>query len=146
MGLISTIIITNNSVLDKYQSNNVNSYHEFIKFLSEESALTKKTIAWFIGNDAQSINYLKNNQWLSHELEGSYYPIIKNTTLFKDSHGKSFVLSENVETPFLIFYPSGRSSGGFIKFNESNKERILLIDTFGKVTDSENNYVSTKRF
>jgi len=61
MGLMSTILITNSSFLDRYTKDKIESYGEFIQFLSEESSLTKKTIAWHVGNQTQSIFYFKNS-------------------------------------------------------------------------------------
>ena len=135
MGIISTIVITNISFLEKYESNETQSYKELIHFLSEESALTKQTIAWFISNNAQSIRHLENNQWKIKDEEFSYYPVINSSTLFKDSQGKSFNFSEDRKAPFLIFYPSGQSSGGTIQINESDIKLTLRVDTFGQVID-----------
>ena len=146
IGLISTIVITNTSFLDQQDSDEIESYKEFINFLSEESALTKKTIAWFISENNQSINHLQNNNWDKQDYGLSYYPTIKSNTLFKDSDGKSFIFSEERRSPFLIFYPSGQSSGGYIQLHKSNSILTLTIDTFGQVLDSENHNVFSQGF
>ena len=137
MGLISTIIITNSSFLDRYSSDKDESYREFVQFLSEESALTKKTIAWFIGSKAQSTYYLKNNTWYPQNFDSSYFPLIQSNTVFKDSNGRTFMWEEDAETPFLIFYPSGQSSGGSIKFNGIDQQTTLLIDNFASMTTNK---------
>jgi len=72
MGLISTVIVTNTSFFDRYQSDQVEPYKEFLNFLSEESALTKKTLAWFIGKNTQSIYTLKKNEWHLQNFDSSY--------------------------------------------------------------------------
>ena len=66
--------------------------------------------------------------------------------LFKDAQGQQLLFSQEIEEPFLIFYPSGQSSGGEIYFDESNSSRVIKVDTFGKVSESENLNVSSKRF
>ena len=144
MGLISTVIITNTSFVDRYESDQVKPYKDFLNFLSEESALTKKTLAWFIGVNTQSIYTLKKNEWHPQNFDSSYYPNINNQILFKDVRGQTLLFSDETILPFLIFYPSGQSSGGEIHFNEGNSGRVIIIDTFGKVIDSKNNYVSSK--
>ena len=144
MGIISTVIVTNTSFVDRYQADQVEPYKEFINFLSEESALTKKTLAWFIGEKTQSVHFLKKNEWHSQDFDSSYYPKISSDILFKDARGQILIFPEETEIPFLIFYPSGRSSGGEIHFNEDNSGRVIIIDAFGKVVDSKNNYVSSK--
>ena len=146
MGLISTVIITNTSFVDRYQSDQAEPYKKFLNFLSEESALTKKTLAWFIGENTQTIYTLKKNEWHSQDFDSSYYPNISNQTLFKDARGQTLLFSDETKLPFLIFYPSGQSSGGEIHFNEDNSGRVITIDAFGKVIDSKNNYVSSKGF
>jgi len=145
MGLISTVIVTNTSFIDRYQSDQVDPYKEFLNFLSEESALTKKTLAWFIGKNTQSIYTLKKNEWHLQDFDSSYYPSMSNNILFKDARGQTLLFSNKTELPFLIFYPSGQSSGGEIHFNETDSGRVITIDAFGKVKDSKNNYVSSKR-
>ena len=144
MGLISTVIITNTSFVDRYESDQVEPYKEFLNFLSEESALTKQTLAWFIGVNTQSVYTLKKNEWHLQNFDSSYYPNINNQILFKDVRGQTLLFSDKTILPFLIFYPSGQSSGGEIHFNEDNSGRVITIDTFGKVIDSKNNYVSSK--
>ena len=135
IGITSTIVVTNTSFLDQYESDETASYREFIHFLSEESALTRKIIAWFISNNTQSVGYLKNNQWKIKDEEFSYYPVINSSTIFKDSQGNSFTFSDDRKAPFLIFYPSGQSSGGTIQINESDFKLTLRVDTFGQVID-----------
>ena len=76
--------------------------------------------------------------------DSSYYPNISNQIFFKDARGQTLLFSDETKSPFLIFYPSGQSSGGEIYFNEDNSGRVITIDIFGKVIDSKNNYVSSK--
>ena len=144
MGLISTIIVTNTSFVKRYQSDQVEPYKEFLNILSEESALTKKALAWFIGENTQTIYTLKKNEWHLQNFDSSYYPNISNQIFFKDARGQTLLFSDETKLPFLIFYPSGQSSGGEIYFNEDNSGRVITIDVFGKVIDSKNNYVSSK--
>ena len=67
-----------------------------------------------------------------------------NKIIFKDARGQTLLFSNETELPFLIFYPSGQSSGGEIHFNEDNSGRVITIDAFGKVIDNRNNYVASK--
>ena len=146
MGIISTVIVTNTSFVDRYQADQVEPYKEFINFLSEESALTKKTLAWFIGEKTQSVHFLIKNEWHSKDFNSLYYPKISSDILFKDARGQILIFPEETEIPFLIFYPSGRSSSGEIQFGGPNQERVITIDIFGKALDSKNTYVSAKGF
>jgi len=55
IGLISTIVLANTDFLSSRQSDQVQPFGNLVQYLGEESALTKKNIAWFIGNDTQFI-------------------------------------------------------------------------------------------
>ena len=134
IGLISTVLVINSPFLERYNKESAGSYIEFIQFLSEESTLTKKTIAWFVTNEKQSINYFKDNNWHSQQVEAAYFPVIQNNTLFTDASGKVFMWVEKVDTPFLIFYPSGESSGGMIEFNKLDQRISSTIDNFGSMS------------
>ena len=40
----------------------------------EESALKKKKLAWFVGNNSQSVMYLKEGSWVDLELQKKLFP------------------------------------------------------------------------
>ena len=48
IALTSTIVLTNASFLDRYNSDQIPSYEDFLKFLNEESSLKKKKVAFQI--------------------------------------------------------------------------------------------------
>jgi prepilin-type N-terminal cleavage/methylation domain-containing protein len=133
IGLISTIIMTNSNFLQKYQSDQIQSYVSFIEYLTEESALTKKNIGWFIGNEAQFISSYQNNEWSPQFIQPNFFPEIKSTTKFLDNTGNFFVITDQSDDPFIVFYPSGQSSGGSVEFNQPDKNYILRIDSYSAV-------------
>ena len=133
IGLISTIVLTNSNFLTKYNTDQTHSYHLFIEYLSEESALTKKNVAWFIGNDAQHVASFANDAWQLQTLKSDVLPDIKLSTRFKDNRGYVFSLSDNRKDPFIVFYPSGQSSGGEIVFDEAANNFTLKIDRYSSV-------------
>lgn len=128
IGLISSITLTNSNFLQKYESDQIQLYKNFIEFLSEESALTKNNIAWFIGNDAQYVAAYKNKKWQIQNLDFKFFPTINSNMKFQDNYGNWFLASDNRSVPFLIFYPSGQSSGGIIQFNKIDIASTLNID------------------
>ena len=133
IGLISTIVLTNSSFLQKYDSSQIESYKTFIQYLSEESALTKKTVAWFIGNNTQSIAYYQNGEWRTQNLALSFFPSINPVTEFKDGQGSMFFVDDKREDPFLVFSPSGQSSGGSIQFADSKKIFSLEVNRLSSI-------------
>ena len=133
IGLISTIVLTNSNFLTKYQADQPQAYHLFVEYLSEESALTKKNIAWFIGNETQYIASFSDSEWHVQTLESGGLPSIKLSTQFQDNRGNIFSISDNREDPFLVFYPSGQSSGGEISFDAAGNDLTLTIDKYSSV-------------
>ena len=131
IGIISTVTLTNSGFLKSYQSDQINSYSSLIEYLSEESALTKKNIGWFVGNGSQFIATFRENEWQANTEASNMLPMIKSDTEFQDSLGNFFYVDESRDDPFLIFYPSGQSSGGTIEAIEADQKTVLSIDSFG---------------
>jgi len=134
IALTSTIVLTNSSFLDKYNSDQIPSYELFLKYLSEESALKKKRVAWFVGNKSQSVQSFQNNTWNLIELDNDLFPMIASDVLFKDFTGNSFSFNEERIEPFITFDPLGKSSGASIEFYDEQIKMILIIDQFSQIT------------
>ena len=134
IALTSTIVLTNSSFLDKYNSDQIPSYELFLKYLSEESALKKKRVAWFVGNKSQSVQSFQNNTWNLIELDNDLFPVIASDVLFKDFTGNSFSFNEERIEPFITFDPLGKSSGASIEFYDEQIKMILIIDQFSQIT------------
>lgn len=137
MGLISTIVLTNSSFLQKYDSDQIETYSNFINYLSEESALTQKPTAWFIGNSAQSIASFQKGKWYSENLPNNLYPSINQTTQFRDSEGTIFFWQDDRENPFLVFYPTGQSSGGSIELDQNFTVEIDMFSSVAIVSQDQ---------
>ena len=84
IGIISTITLTNSGFLKSYQSDQINSYSSLIEYLSEESALTKKNIGWFVGNGSQFIATFRENEWQANTEVSNMLPMIESDTEFQD--------------------------------------------------------------
>jgi len=133
IGLVSTVVLTNSNFLTKYQADQTPAYNLFLEYLSEESALTKKNIAWFIGNEIQYIGSFSESEWHVEPVRTGFLPIIKLTTQFQDNLGNVFSINDKRDDPFLVFYPSGQSSAGKITFDEVGNNYVLKIDKYSSV-------------
>jgi|TARA_B110000305_G_scaffold77985_1_gene87686 prepilin-type N-terminal cleavage/methylation domain-containing protein len=134
IALTSTIVLTNASFLDRYNSDQIPSYEDFLKYLNEESSLKKKKVAWFVGDQSQSARILVNNEWEVLPLEKDFFPVVNLDVVFKDFSGSSFNISDERTEPFIIFDPIGKSSGASIEFYNQDIEMILIVDQFSKIT------------
>ena len=134
IALTSTIVLTNASFLDRYNSDQIPSYEDFLKYLNEESSLKKKKVAWFVGDQSQSARILVNNEWEVLPLEKDFFPVVNLDVVFKDFSGSSFNISDERTEPFIIFDPIGKSSGASIEFYNQDIEMMLIVDQFSKIT------------
>lgn len=134
IALTSTIVLTNASFLDRYNSDQIPSYEDFLKYLNEESSLKKKKVAWFVGDQSQSARILINNEWEVLPLEKDFFPVVNLDVVFKDFSGSSFNISDERTEPFIIFDPIGKSSGASIEFYNQDIEMMLIVDQFSKIT------------
>ena len=134
IALTSTIVLTNASFLDRYNSDQIPSYEDFLKYLNEESSLKKKKVAWFVGDQSQSARILVNNEWEVLPLEKDFFPVVNLDVVFKNFSGSSFNISDERTEPFIIFDPIGKSSGASIEFYNQDIEMILIVDQFSKIT------------
>jgi prepilin-type N-terminal cleavage/methylation domain-containing protein len=134
IALTSTIVLTNASFLDRYNSDQIPSYEDFLKYLNEESSLKKKKVAWFVGDQSQSARILINNEWEVLPLEKDFFPVVNLDVVFKDFSGSSFNISDERAEPFIIFDPIGKSSGASIEFYNQDIEMMLIVDQFSKIT------------
>ena len=134
IALTSTIVVSNSSFLDRYSADQIPTYQDFIEYLSEESALKKKKVAWFIGSQSQSAQFFENNQWNPLDIKEDFYPIIHLDVIFKDYTGVSFNINDETNDPFITFDPIGRSSGASIEFYNQDIATVMIIDQFSQIT------------
>ena len=59
--------------------------------------------------------------------------MIKADTELQDRLGNFFYVDESRDDPFLIFYPSGHSSGGTMQYNRMDNELILRVNSFSAI-------------
>ena len=134
IALTSTIVVSNSSFLDRYSADQIPTYQDFIEYLSEESALKKEKVAWFIGSQSQSAQFFENNQWNPLDIKEDFYPIIHLDVIFKDYTGVSFNINDETNDPFITFDPIGRSSGASIEFYNQDIATVMIIDQFSQIT------------
>ncbi len=116
----------NTSFLSKLNSENILPYESFISFLGEESSFRQKKIAWFVGDNTQSLKVLVKNNWLEADDSGFAFPNINPEVIFTDISGSSFSILDRRDDPFMTFDPVGLSSGGIIEFNDENKTVLYI--------------------
>ena len=126
IALTSTIAMMSTGFLDKLNSENILPYESVISYLGEESSFKQKKVAWFVGDNTQSVKFLVKNNWQEAENIGFTLPKINPEVIFTDMSGSSFTILESRIDPFMTFDPVGMSSGGIIEFNDENKTVLFI--------------------
>ena len=144
IGIASSLIFLNFSSITSI-SKNKSTFTKFFYYLSEESILTGNVIGWHADDENQFSYSLDKNSKIISDVENPYSNNWQNLRNFKKTF-KSFDGSEidfdlyDEESPLLLFYPSGESSGGHINIFFDNYIQKIEINSNGKVTSQVINY------
>ena len=137
IGIATSLVVLNFSAVTS-TSNQSASFTKTFNYLSEESIITGGIIGWHADDQDDFSYYLDINNNLSNKLEASHpsnwnkFSSYRKT--FKSFDGSISELDENsLDTPLLVFYPSGENSGGIINifFDEYTQE--ITINSNGKI-------------
>ncbi len=138
IGITSTLITLNFSTFDLIEKK-ANSFQKTVSYLTEESIITGKIIGLYLSSDNQFAKYLtEENQ---NEIDSSYKNTFWSDTTslrktFKFVDGSIIELdNQMLDTPVIIFYPSGENSGGQIDIYNSQYIQRIIIFSNGKTKD-----------
>ena len=144
IGIASSLIFLNFSSVTSI-SKNQSTFAKFFHYLSEESIITGDIVGWHADNANQFSYSLDKNNQIILDITNPYSNNWQNLSNFKKTF-KSFDGSEidfdlyDEESPLLLFYPSGESSGGHINIFFDNYFQKIEINSNGKVTSQVINY------
>ena len=138
IGITSTLITLNFSTFDLIEKK-ANSFQKTVSYLTEESIITGKIIGLYLSSDNQFAKYLtEENQ---NEIDSSYKNTFWSDTTsfrktFKFVDGSIIELdNQMLDTPVIIFYPSGENSGGQIDIYGPQYIQRIIIFSNGKTKD-----------
>ena len=136
IGITSTLITLNFSTFDLIEKK-ANSFQKTVSYLTEESIITGKIIGLYLSSDNQFAKYLtEENQ---NEIDSSYKNTYWSDTsslrkTFKFGDGSIIELdNQMIDTPVIIFYPSGENTGAKLYFETIDKKLEIIISKNGKV-------------
>ena len=138
IGITSTLITLNFSTFDLIE-NKANSFQKTVSYLTEESIITGKIIGLYLSSDKQFAEYLTDDK--KNKIDSNYKNTFWSDTsslrkTFKFGDGSIIELdNQMIDTPVIIFYPSGENSGGQIDIYHSNYIQRLIIFSNGQITD-----------
>ena len=144
IGIASSLIFLNFSSVVSI-SKNQSTFSKSFNYLSEESIITGNVIGWHANNENQFSYFLDNKNQILSKIDNPFLRNWKNLKnykkTFKSSDGSEidFQLYEE-DSPLLIFYPSGESSGGFINIYFEEYIQKIEINSNGNITSKIVNY------
>lgn len=136
IGLVSSIIFLNSSVLDSLEKN-TGALKNLFNYLSEESMLSGSMIGFYAKNNKIDASYINN---LGIKINNRKIDLPKTNWDDFKNYKKSYLSPEGIETvikdefdssPLLIFFPDGQNSGGQIRVELDSNIYIIDIDKNG---------------
>ena len=143
IGISATLITLNFNTISSIERQ-TNSVEDSVNFLSEESIITGNIITWYFDSNNHFATYISENGEPKKVL-GLDKSIWKNNLIlkktFKYSDGVKIELGDRmIESPILIFYPSGEISGGEIEIYYEKYIHRLVIKNNGEIKNEVINY------
>lgn len=140
LGIASSYIILNTSILESLQNNQDSLENKFIR-LSEESMLSGRTINWHASIDNDQFYNLSDNRMepIDIGLRFNFLNQFPGQTkiLIKTGDGQEYLLDADVTTfPLITFFPSGENSGALINIVNSQNEIQINIQQNGEIFTS----------
>lgn len=136
IGISTTLITLSFSTVSSIEKQ-TNSVEEYSRFLAEESIVSGNIVAWYFNS---------TNQYATFVSENGVEKKISNldNSIWKDSSSlsKTFTYLDGIkidldknklESPLILFYPSGEISGGEIDIYFEDYIHRLVIKNNGKI-------------
>ncbi len=129
VGLMSSILLLNTNIVNI--SNSPRTLEENFSEISQESIIRGKVLGWYANTNEQAVYEIVNE-----EIQINTKPIYSYTwnefidfdKEIETSDGLKFKLSnDNLDLPYILFYPSGETTGAkFTFYNDNQKYNFVL--------------------
>ena len=129
IGLMSSILLLNTNIINI--SNSPKTLEENFSEISQESIIRGKVLGWYANTNEQAVYEIVNE-----EIQINTKPIYSYTwnefidfdKEIETSDGLKFKLSnDNLDLPYILFYPSGETTGAkFTFYNDNQKYNFVL--------------------
>ena len=129
IGLMSSILLLNTNIVNI--SNSPKTLEENFSEISQESIIRGKVLGWYANTNEQAVYEIANE-----EIQINTKPIYSYTwnefidfeKEIETSDGLKFKLSnDNLDLPYILFYPSGETTGAkFTFYNDNQKYNFVL--------------------
>ena len=134
IGLMSSILLLNTNIVNI--SNSPKTLEENFSEISQESIIRGKVLGWYANTNEQAVYEITNE-----EVQITPKPIYNYTwnefidfeKEIETSDGLKFKLSnDDLDLPYILFYPSGETTGAKFTFYNNNQKYNFVLTHGGE--------------
>lgn len=139
VGLMSSILLLNTNVSNV--SNTPKTLKENFSEISQESIIRGKVLGWYANSNKQAVYeivYEENSTSSKPIYTYPWHEFIEFEKEIETSDGLKFKLSNNdLDLPYILFYPSGETTGAKFTFYNNNQKYNFVLTHGGEFLRSD---------
>ena len=134
IGLMSSILLLNTNIVNV--SNSPKTLEENFSEISQESIIRGKVLGWYANTNEQAVYEITNEEtgMISKSIYSyTWYEFIDFEKEIETSDGLKFKLSnDDLDLPYILFYPSGETTGAKFTFYNNNQKYNFVLTHGGE--------------
>lgn len=134
IGLMSSILLLNTNIVNI--SNSPKTLEENFSEISQESIIRGKVLGWYANTNEQAVYEITNEETgiISNPIYSyTWYEFIDFEKEIETSDGLKFKLSnDDLDLPYILFYPSGETTGAKFTFYNNNQKYNFVLTHGGE--------------
>ncbi len=134
IGLMSSILLLNTNIVNFSKS--PKTLEENFSEISQESVIRGKILGWYANTNEQAVYEITNEETgINSKPIYSYtwYEFIDFEKEIETSDGLKFKLSnDDLDLPYILFYPSGETTGAKFTFYNNNQKYNFVLTHGGE--------------
>ena len=134
IGLMSSILLLNTNIVNI--SNSPKTLEENFSEISQESIIRGKVLGWYANTNEQAVYEITNEETgiISKPIYSyTWYEFIDFEKEIETSDGLKFKLSnDDLDLPYILFYPSGETTGAKFTFYNNNQKHNFVLTHGGE--------------
>ena len=134
IGLMSSILLLNTNIVDV--SNSPQSLEENFSEISQESIIRGKVLGWYANTNKQAVYEIASEQTQINPkpiYSFTWNEFMEFEKEIETSDGLKFKLSnDDLDLPYILFYPSGETTGAKFTFYKNNQKYSFVLTHGGE--------------